>query len=126
MGRVLLLLLLLAGPSRGKGKGSGNSRARGGNWGGGLGCSLTLMLAPHRITASFIVNACQELKILERELLRFDIQFVAQLPLRRPLDAHHGRLERTPRLRRHAQGVRAACVRPHVREGDFFRCALLE
>lgn len=84
------------------------------------------MLSPFAITGRLVVDAGEELKLVQRHLLRFDTKLVFQLALRRALHAQHGRIELRARLSRDAQGMGAAGVRPHVGEGDLLGRTLLK
>lgn len=87
---------------------------------------LTLVLAPLAIARRLVMNAGQEVKVLERHLLFLDTELMLQLPLRGMLDAEHGVWQVGARLVGHVQGVRAAGVGPHVGESDLLRGALLQ
>lgn len=78
------------------------------------------MLAPLAVAGRLVVDARQEVKVLKRHLLLLDTELVVQLPLRGILDATNRVREVGAGLAGHVQGVRAACVGPHVGEGDLF------
>lgn len=84
------------------------------------------MLPPLPITRRLIMDPREELKLVQRQLLRRNPQFLLQLPLRRALHPQNRRVQLRPRLPGDAQRVRAASVGPHIREGDFLRRALLK
>lgn len=72
------------------------------------------------------MDSGEELELVKRNLLGLDSQFVVQLPLRGPLHPQNGSIQLRPSLPRNSQRVRAAGVRPHIRESDLLRRALLE
>jgi hypothetical protein len=84
------------------------------------------MFAPLAVACRLVVDARQEVEVLQRHLLLLDTELVVQLPLRSVLDAKHSIREGRAGLVGHVQGVRAACVGPHIGEGDLFRSALLQ
>jgi hypothetical protein len=84
------------------------------------------MLSPFPITGRLVVDARQEVEIVKRHLLLLDAQLMVQLPLSGILDARDGVWQVGARFCRHAQRVRAACVRPHVWECNLFRRPLLK
>lgn len=86
----------------------------------------TLVLSPLAITGRLVVDAGEELELVQRHLLWLDTQLVFQLALRRALHTQHGRIELRARLSGDAQGVGAAGVRPHVGEGDLLGRTLLK
>lgn len=84
------------------------------------------MLSPLAIAGRLVVNARQEVEVVERHLLGVDAELVLELAPRRVLDARHRVLQVAARLAGDAQRVRAARVGPHVRERDLLRRALLQ
>lgn len=86
----------------------------------------TLMLTPHSVTGSLVVNTGQEVKVLEGDLLLLDTQFMLKLALGSSLDTRDRVLESGTSLGRDVKRVRAASVGPHVGEGDLLSGALLE
>jgi hypothetical protein len=50
---------------------------------------LTLVLSPLAVAGSLVMDTGQELEVIQGDLLRFDAQFVVELALRSPLDAHN-------------------------------------
>lgn len=87
---------------------------------------LTLVLAPLAVTRRLVVDASQEVEVLERHLLLLDTELVFQLPLGGVLDTKNGIWQVGTRLVGHVQGVGAASVGPHVGEGNLLRGALLQ
>lgn len=87
---------------------------------------LTLVLAPFTVAGGLVVDSCQEVKVLERDLLLLDTQLVVELSLRRALDAVDGVGQGRARLARDVQRVGAASVGPQVGEGNLLFGALLE
>lgn len=90
---------------------------------GGL---LTLVLAPLAIARGLVVDAGQEVEVVEGHLLLLDTELMIQLAPRRILDATDGVGQVGSRFGRHVQRVGAARVGPHVGEGNLFRRALLQ
>ena len=84
------------------------------------------MFAPFAIARGLVVDPREELELVDGHLLRLDAQLVVQFPLRGALHAQHSGVQLRAGLARHTQRVRAASVRPHVREGDLFGGALLQ
>lgn len=84
------------------------------------------MLAPLPIASRLVVDACEEMEVLQRHLLLLDAQLVVQFPLRGVLDAGDALFEIRPGLARNHEWVRAARVGPHVGKGDFLGGALLQ
>jgi hypothetical protein len=87
---------------------------------------VNLMLTPHSVTGSLVVNAGQEVEVLERDLLLLDTQFVLKLALGSSLDTSDGVLKSRTSLGRDMKRVRAASVGPHIGEGNLLGSALLE
>ena len=84
------------------------------------------MLPPLSITRRLVVDACQEMEVFKGNLFLLNAQLVVQLAPRRILDACNGVGEVGAGFRRYAEGVRAAGIGPHVREGDLLRRTLLQ
>lgn len=84
------------------------------------------MLAPLSVACRLVVDAREEVEVLYRHLLLLNAQLVVQFPLRSILDAGDTLLEIRARLARDHQRVRAASIRPHVGEGNFFGGTLLQ
>lgn len=91
----------------------------------GIG-GLTLVLTPLAVAVSLVVDTGQEVEILKGYLLLLDAQFLVKFALSGPLDSHNRIGKVGASLSRHAQGVGAAGIGPHIGEGDFLRRALLE
>jgi hypothetical protein len=71
------------------------------------------------------MNASQELEILDWNLCSLDSKLVVQLALCSSLDACDSFSQFGTTLARNTKRVRAACVGPHIGEGDLFRGTLL-
>ncbi len=87
---------------------------------------LTLVLAPFPVAGSLVVDARQEVEVIQRHLLLLDAQLVVQLPLCRSFDALDRIRQCGARLAGHTEGMRAARIGPHVGEGDLLYGTLLE
>lgn len=72
------------------------------------------------------MDSCEELEVFERDLSRLDSKLMLQFALSSPLHTCHRLLQLNTSLARNAQGMRAACIRPHIRKGDLFGRTLLE
>ena len=83
------------------------------------------MLAPFSITGSLVMNSSQELEILDWNLRSLDSKLVVQFALCSSLDARDSFSQFGTTLARDTKWMRAACVGPHIGEGDLFSCALL-
>ncbi len=68
----------------------------------------------------------QEAELLQRNLRRLNIELLIQLSSRRPSHTLDSLGKLRPGLARYTQRVRAARVRPHIRERDLFRSPLLQ
>ena len=84
------------------------------------------MFSPFSIAGGLVVNASEKFELIQRHLFSLNSQLVVQLPLRGALHTQNGRVELSASLTWDTQGVRAASVGPHVREGDLLGGALLE
>lgn len=84
------------------------------------------MFAPFAVAGRLVMDARQEVEVLKRYLLLLDAQLVLQLPLGCTLHTHDRIGQVGTGLARDAQWMGAACVCPHVGEGDFLGGALLE
>ena len=84
------------------------------------------MLAPLAVTGSDIVDAGEEMELVQRDLVCFDSKLLVKLALSSTLDAHDGSLEGRASLAGDTKRMRAAGVGPHVGEGDFLGGSLLQ
>lgn len=89
-------------------------------------CKLTFVFAPLAVTRRFVVYPSEKLEVVYRYLLSFDAQFVVELPLRCTTHALYRCIQAYACLSRNSQRMGAACVGPHVWEGDLLRRALLK
>ena len=88
---------------------------------------VDLVLAPLPIARREVVDPRQKLQGRGRDLIRRDPELMPQFPLRRSLRALDiTRQIAVARLGRVCEGVAAAGVGPHVREGDLLARALLQ
>lgn len=88
---------------------------------------LTLVLSPLSVTAwRLIVDAGQEVEVLEWNLLWLDTKLVLQLATSSVLDTRNGIWKVITTLSWNTQRVRAASVGPHIWEGNLLGSALLE
>lgn len=90
------------------------------------GTKLTLVLTPLAITRRLVVNSGEELKLVQRHLLRLDAQLMVQFPLRSTLHTNYSSVQLRASFSGNSQWVGAAGVGPHVGEGDFLGGALLQ
>jgi hypothetical protein len=72
------------------------------------------------------MHSRQELKVFNRDLLRFNPQFVLQLPLRCSFDAFNRTREIISNLPGNIKRVRTAAIRPQTGKSDLCACALLQ
>lgn len=84
------------------------------------------MLTPLAITRRLVVDSGEELKLVQRHLLRLDTQLMVQFPLRSTLHTNDSSVQLRASLSGDSQRVRAAGIGPHVGEGNFFGGALLQ
>lgn len=84
------------------------------------------MLAPLAVTGSDIVDAGEEMELVQRDLVCFDSKLLVKLALSSTLDAHDGSLEGRASLAGDTKRMRAAGVGPHVGESDLLRGSLLQ
>lgn len=84
------------------------------------------MLAPFAVAGGLVVDAGEELELLNGNLLLLDAELVVQLALGGALGALDSIGQVGAALARDAQRVGAASVCPHVGEGNFLGGALLE
>ncbi len=82
------------------------------------------MLSPDTVRWCKVVNLGEVLELIHRSLTWRDPKLVFQFPGCR--HTHTELLSLDFLLLKVIEGVRAACVRPHVREGDLLCGALLE
>jgi hypothetical protein len=68
----------------------------------------------------------KEMELLDGNLLLLNAKLVLELSLGRTLDSLNSIGEIGAGLARHSQRVRAACVGPHIGEGDLLGSALLK
>lgn len=86
----------------------------------------TFVLTPRAITRGLVVNSGEELKLVQRHLLRLDAQLVVQFPLRSALNTQNSSIKLCTSLSRDTQWVGTAGVGPHVGEGNLLGGALLQ
>jgi hypothetical protein len=84
------------------------------------------MFTPLSITRSLVVDAGQEVEVLEGNLLLLDTQFMLKLALGSSLDTSDRVLKSRTSLGRDVKRVGAASIGPHVGEGDLLGGALLK
>ena len=85
------------------------------------------MLSPLSVTAwRLVVDAGQEVEVLEWNLLWLNAELVLQLATRSVFDTRNGVWKVVTALSWNTQRVRAAGVGPHIWEGDLLGSALLE
>lgn len=72
------------------------------------------------------MDSGQELEVLNWDLRRLDTEFMVEFSLRSVLHTCHSFCQFSTAFTRYSKRVRAACVGPHIREGDLLCCALLE
>lgn len=84
------------------------------------------MLSPLSVAWSFVVDSGEELELLDWYLFGLNSELVVQFPLRSTFHAHDSGVKFSASLSGDSQGVGAAGVGPHVREGDLLAGALLE
>lgn len=84
------------------------------------------MLPPLPITRRLIMDAREELELVQWDLLRRNPQLLLQLSLGSALDTQDRSIQLGSCFTGDTQRVRAACVGPHVREGDLLRRTLLQ
>ena len=82
------------------------------------------MFTPHPVRRGQIMYLGQVLKLAHGRLRARYAEFVLKLP--RCSDPHAKLVHLDLLLFKVVQRVRAARIRPHVREGDLLRCALLQ
>lgn len=84
------------------------------------------MLAPFAITRRLVVYPRQELEVIDGYLRGLDAKFLVKLADRRTSNTLDRLLQSCSRFSRNAQRMRAASVRPHVRERDLLGRSLLQ
>lgn len=86
----------------------------------------TLVLAPLAVTRGDVVDAGQEVKLVQRDLVCLDSELLVKFALSGTLDTHDGGLEGGASLARNTKRVGAAGVGPHVGESNLLRGSLLQ
>jgi hypothetical protein len=86
----------------------------------------TLVLAPFSVARGLVVNASEEMEVLEWNLLLLNAKLLVELSLRSPLDARNCIWEVGSSLARDSQGVGAAGIGPEIRESNLLSRPLLQ
>lgn len=71
------------------------------------------MFSPLSIARCLVVDAGEEVEILQRDLARRNTEFVSEFALCSTFDTHYRSLQIGTSLAWDSQRVGAACIRPH-------------